>query len=214
MKDFDSSNLLINDSLLSFIDVFVKAGADVNAVDDDGTTPLFVAAMFQEITGIQSLIDYGADFKHINDYGDGLLSTLFKFGRPCREIEDEIVRLAETRKTSERDFNRCLWLVAGNGNISLLKRLLETGLKHNGQSLFATLKHIKCAEILLDSGLNPNITNETGDTLLGLVIKNKSNQSRKYVLDFVSLLVEKGADTKKFLDLAQGDKDLLKLFQK
>lgn len=74
------------------IEGIILAGADIEAkdgFDDDGATPLEIAAEALQPSSIKVLIKYGADV-HIKRYGKGLLHTViseFKHGIKIHDIE-------------------------------------------------------------------------------------------------------------------------------
>lgn len=69
----------------------LKAGIDINAVNAAGETPIFSAAEigFTKET-LQPYLDAGADIKHRNSYGEGLLHVIAKGSRNvCRAADQE-----------------------------------------------------------------------------------------------------------------------------
>ena len=64
--------------------LLLKKGANINAADSQGWTPLMLAVYFDHIEIIKLLISHGADtgLKNI----DGKTATTFAMGRPHKEI--------------------------------------------------------------------------------------------------------------------------------
>ncbi|XP_029926649.1 fibronectin type 3 and ankyrin repeat domains 1 protein-like [Myripristis murdjan] len=73
--------------------LLIKAGADVNAKDKDGKTPLMVAVLNNYEKLVQLLLDSGADPHVKNEFGAGAAEMANAFGR------ESIVRLLETKKS-------------------------------------------------------------------------------------------------------------------
>lgn len=47
----------------------LREGVDIEAVDNDGQTPLFLAASFGDFTALKTLVQYGAELDTCNDEG-------------------------------------------------------------------------------------------------------------------------------------------------
>lgn len=58
----------------ALVDLLVKAGADINAANEGGETPLWNAIRYQEADMLEHLIGKGADIHHKNVFGDDLIS--------------------------------------------------------------------------------------------------------------------------------------------
>ena len=64
------------------IDLLLENGADINAKDNTGLTPLHVAAMLDRTNEAQALLAHGADIKARDSFGDTPLHTAALFGQP------------------------------------------------------------------------------------------------------------------------------------
>ena len=83
------------------IEYLVTSGCDVNAVDDDGQTPLYKSAMFGHQQSVQLLIDKGADVNKVDNNGNtplhvaimsgggfNIIKALLKKADPCIQNND------------------------------------------------------------------------------------------------------------------------------
>ena len=81
---FPAKNLLAWDNTIQAaglgkvydIQFFLNKGQSVNLIDDDGVTPLMMAAMVRKYKNIRFLIDNGADVKAKDNDGTTALMTL------------------------------------------------------------------------------------------------------------------------------------------
>ena len=48
------------------LEVLIRAGADVNSINEEQSTPLFIAMQKDNPAGAAVLIDHGADIRHKN----------------------------------------------------------------------------------------------------------------------------------------------------
>ena len=65
----------------------IKAGADVNAVDDENNTALFHAVDCNSVACIKLLIEAGADVKKLNIYGrNALIRAAELLQKGCLEL--------------------------------------------------------------------------------------------------------------------------------
>lgn len=60
--------------------MLLEAGANPNATDDRGKTPLIVACQTGAQQSIPIMLDYGADLNHVTDLGSTALHTAIYFG--------------------------------------------------------------------------------------------------------------------------------------
>lgn len=61
-------------------EILLKAGANPNALDDKGKTPLVVAAQTGGVRSMKILLDFGADINSVTAIGSTALHTSFYFG--------------------------------------------------------------------------------------------------------------------------------------
>jgi hypothetical protein len=68
-KAFDASDHSFLPGYRELIDLFLAKGADVNAIDVAGNTPLIAAAEEDDIATVKLLVQRGADLAHVNENG-------------------------------------------------------------------------------------------------------------------------------------------------
>jgi hypothetical protein len=90
----------------NMVELLVKAGANVNARRNDGSTLLMEAASGLRVTNVKLLLSLGADANLKNRRGDtalswidGRISSQKDSGPPLPDYVSEIVRLLKQRKT-------------------------------------------------------------------------------------------------------------------
>ncbi len=139
----------------------LAGGADVNARDDAGNTPLMVAAMCADAETVNTLLKAGADVKAKNKAGATALLRAATF--PAR-AELLLTAGADVAVQSESG-NSALMLAARKpGNSALVKRLLERGADvnaKNGLGATALMGAVAAGDadsvnLLLDKGADVN----------------------------------------------------------
>merc|ERR1712173_442908 len=68
-------------------------GADANAKDDDGNTPLHLLVIHAHVDKLKVLIDNGADVNAQNKYGDTPLHIACRLGETVEKISFKVERL-------------------------------------------------------------------------------------------------------------------------
>lgn len=207
--NFDTSNNLKNeeDKNLEWVKLLLNAGADVNAVSNDGYTPLLLAMNFniKEVEGddgeIRSLIGYNNDAE--------VARLLLEAGADVNaEILPETIKVeggGVLRKYSRTVEERTPIIIAAEQNtVDLMKVLLEYGadvnhMDHNG----ATALMLACIawqngrmspekiDFLLEAGADPSIRT----TGVVSVFAGTNNDGEKVYANF-----EKGVKALAFLE--------------
>ncbi|WP_050030527.1 ankyrin repeat domain-containing protein [Verrucomicrobium sp. BvORR034] len=80
-RGFDSYELKPKAGYPELIQTLLTKGADVNAVDADGNTPLIAAAEKDDVTTLNLLLERGADLSHANENGWTALDRAVSYRR-------------------------------------------------------------------------------------------------------------------------------------
>ncbi|KAK4077918.1 uncharacterized protein Triagg1_3612 [Trichoderma aggressivum f. europaeum] len=184
------------------VKLLVEEGADIEAKDGDGQTPLLWAAIVGHETVVKLLVEKGADIEVEDNFGQTPLSRAAENGH-----EAIVQLLAEKGAGIEAEREDCLapilW-AAMAGHEAVVKLLIEQGADievkdEDGQtplSWAAVAGHEAVVKLLVEKGAN--IEAKDGDGRTPLL------QAAEYGrLAIVTLLVEKGADVKVKDDLGQ-----------
>jgi ankyrin repeat protein len=150
----------------------LEAKADVNAVDDQGFTPLMHAAQGGYTTAVSILHDGGAALELKNCDRMTALMLAAKHGR-----HDTVVQLHRLGASSEaRDLEgyTALMLAAANGNVDMIRTLHKVGADINARSddgatpLMIAIRHYhtEVCKTLLDLGADVHARDLDGGTAL------------------------------------------------
>ena len=191
-------------------------GANIDARNEDGGTPLHTAAFFGQAEVAEVLIQGGADINARNNEGATPLDVSALDWETTRwiaallriELNEEEVKAGRTKvatllrqhggttgaKASAREND--IWLATITGNIEAIKQHLANGADVNARSkdgattllaLAALLGQTQIAELLIQGGADVNARNMDGATPLhGAVLFGE--------IETVELLIQKGAD--------------------
>jgi len=109
----------------------LAAGADPNARDASGTTPLMYAAYYGDFLLVSELIDAGADVTAENAFGTSAITEAAIIGHP--QILSALVAAGADPNFENPEGETPLMDVARTGNIDAAKVLLEAGADINAQ---------------------------------------------------------------------------------
>ena len=173
------------------VEQILASGADVNAPDDQGMTPLWVAAGNDRADIVRLLIERGADVNASSKRGRTPLHVAFHYG---------YAGIARLLIEKGADMNACkygstLLRAAYLGSADVVRLLIEKGADVNTRDkrgrtplLMAEGKdHAGIARLLIEKGADVNAKDKDGKTPLLYAAKNGH-------ADIVRLLIEKGAD--------------------
>lgn len=173
----------------------VNQGADVNAKDFNGDTPLQLAIETRNLNILKLLLDAGVKNydksiglrKAIRSNNENMLKLLINAGASVGEIDEE-----STGSTS-------LHAAAEWGNSNILKVLIDAGADVNATDYFKKTplsmalksKNVNAFKLLLKAGADINAESSSGLTLLHTVIKSRD-------LDTSKMLIDAGANVNAF----------------
>ena len=184
--------------------VFLAHGADVNAGDSQGATPLFMAAWQKQAAMVAYLLEAGADptVTVTLDGNPGVLQFVDRSAQP--ETYALLEKAIELRKDSFGAWARAV----ASGDVAGMKQVLaihpeyaKQPFKNGGWPLYnaiATSK-IDAVTFLLDAGADPNsVEKENGAVPLHMALATSN-------FEIAGLLMDRGADPNQALVTAAGD---------
>lgn len=191
----DGTTALIEAARVGNVEIMkmlLSKGARVDAAKDDGTTALIEAAINDEPEAIQLLIAAGANKELKTRNGSTALIAAYdkyKLGAALALIEGG----ADPNTGSQYGDTPLMYAASRNdvkGVQALLKRKginVNARSKNGETAVFNSLESVEIMKLLLNSGADPNIPDESGETPL----MRASEYGRT---DAVQALLEKGAN--------------------
>jgi ankyrin repeat protein len=165
---------------LEDVKILVARGADVNAVDNDGYTPLHMAAMSGYADKARFLLEKGARLKAFTKYGAAPLHLAAERRRFDPVLLGLLVGPANDSQVNLRDGEgrTPLWRAADADNADSVKWLLDHGADPNMANArgeqpldrVLLLGYMKVARTLCENGASPNAITEDSMTVLIAVI--------------------------------------------
>ncbi len=188
-------NILIiavkNNYDIEVIEALIKAGANINATDGKGKTPLHYANGDADLTKV--LIAAGVDISAKDDEGKTPI-----FYANSSEAVNALIKAGAGADPHIKD-------TKGKGplfsvyKIDGIKALIENGSNINdqdpeGKTPLHYAYGIEAIEILLEAGADMNIKDNTGKTATQAIIRNNQYQKHYTLLAIKTTLVKAGAD--------------------
>lgn len=162
-------------------ELLIAAGANVNARNSGGATPLFLAAMNQNKLIAEALIAKGADVNLQNNAGGAALHAAAKNGQV--DLAAVLIAAGADANIKAKDGTTPLHLAAKNGHLEMVQLLIEKGAEVNATDAGKdTPLHWACGE---SAAYSQMITSPEKGANIWMV------SQREKVLEF---LIAKGAD--------------------
>eukprot|EP00118_Oscarella_pearsei_P021922 m.249626 g.249626 ORF g.249626 m.249626 type:complete len:1164 (+) comp40306_c0_seq20:82-3573(+) len=155
----------------------LKYGADPDAADQDGCTPVHVASRRNNSSALTALSEAGADINATDKEGNTPL--LVALDRKFENISEELVDKGAKVTGSNRSGLTALHYACRNGYGRLTQKLVAEGAVVEAKDgvgktplHYAVMKDIKIAKKLAESGANMYIRDAKGDTPLEMSYRN------------------------------------------
>ena len=189
-----------NKGNVEIIEYLIAKGSDLNLEDSKGETPLtFAAVSGQTNTAIyEAFFKAGIDPKKKYKDGANLLLMAVAFDKNLA-LSTYFTTKGMSLNDTDNDGNTAFDYASKSGNKTLLKSLLEKGVKYtNNALLFAaqgTRREITSLEtykyLVEDLKIKPTTTSKSGETVLHL-LASKPNQT-----EIINYFLSKGVDANK-----------------
>ncbi len=171
-------HLAVEKHSLQMVKMIVSAGADVDAFSPRLGFPLHSAARASQLEIVQVLLDSGADMEmQAKMHGDGNA-----FHNACGGGDMQIIQLLLDRGANVN--SRVLLTGSDYGESTPLMMAMPLNRRRNNG--------IEVAKLLLDSGADPTLKNEHGETLLDFIkrVPSASDPFQDEQIAFVSEAIE------------------------
>lgn len=208
----------------AMIELLIDAGADVNQAMPDGRTPLMVAAQTGNAPAVQVLLSRGA-LPNAREPAQQQTALMWAAAEGNRDAVAALLRSgADSAATSKGGYSAFLFAVR-QGRRDVVRAFLDAGASANASvgaeragpsalSLAVTNAHYELGALLLEAGADPNYTWQ-GRTVLHLLtwVRRPGAGSNDPApegsgnltdLDFVRLLVKRGADVNRRMTSSRG----------
>ena len=174
----------------------INYGADVNAVNKRGRTPLLLSCSYRQIDSIKVLLGAGADPAIVDDEGFSCLHAAID-GRCSKDTLQELTDHGSYIDATRKDGTNALLRACSTGQSESVRFLLNAGadintVKPDGNSSLHEAVYGRCStgilQKIIEQGMNVNAVNNRSETALILACES-SPQSES-----IKLLLEMGAD--------------------
>jgi ankyrin repeat protein/L-ascorbate metabolism protein UlaG (beta-lactamase superfamily) len=180
---------------IRLIDLLVKHGADIEALNEEGSTPLLYISQAGQAEAIDRLLEHGARLDVRNRYGETPLT--FPLANNFIGLVEKLWPRAEALKNRDLlekyPLHRLAYLGMAQPASFVLGKGIPVDLKdESGRTPFQRAAQggsIELAQMLLDKGAHVDEPDPGGSTPLHLAVK-------KGRTDMVRFLLQKGADPK------------------
>ena len=174
---------------LKGMDILIGHGANPNIADNDGDTPLHVAAIYGRPEAIKLLLGAGADINITNNNGE--TSLLWAAGNNKTEAMKLLIEAGANLNIANNNGETPLHLATRNSETEAMKLLAGAGANLNitnidGNTpllLAAIHDRLEVMKLLMGAGANLNIADNNGNTPLHLAAINGRPEAMKFLAE-------------------------------
>jgi len=181
---------------LDQVKFLVERGADINATDGYGHTPLMIAAGYGRLKTVKYLIDHGADMhlKNPKGYDALLLSSKYGYFKVVKYLIDMGANLQTTNKKGDSAF----LLSIRHDNLDIVKYFVEHGVDinqkdekgYNAIMLSAYFGNMETIQYLIEKGIDLNQTDKEGLNVVDFAYKGEHLYIVQYLTKHLNVLKE------------------------
>ncbi|MBS7229521.1 ankyrin repeat domain-containing protein [Flavobacterium psychroterrae] len=182
------------------VEYLITKGSDINFEDSHGTTPIAFAAGNGMLNSAvcEAFFKAGLDPKKKYNDDANILLLAIAFDKDLT-LTDYLVTKGLSLKDVDKNGNTAFDYAARTGNVPLLKKLAEKGVKHTDNALLIATQGTRRETTPLETykylieevKIKPTATNKSGDNVLHLLV-NKPNQG-----EIIAYFLAKGVDANK-----------------
>lgn len=189
----------------TMVQALIQAGADANALDELGATPLILAVIRNQVGCARLLVTAGASFEP-SASGDSALERISGFDAYQSDYKDHPMAALLAGSAGRADPGgraKLLTRAAREGWTDVAQSLIDHGLDVKGDPGAAALvtavvyQQAEVSILLLRAGANPNARTGSGATTLESVLGNWKDisdpKSKQLRLELVKMMEERGA---------------------
>jgi ankyrin repeat protein len=164
------ADLIQNGERAAALEAIHAPGADVNASQGDGTTPLHWAVYKVDHELVAELLDHGAKADVTNRYGSSPLAEAAKLGDVA--LVRQLLDAGADVESPNADGQTALMLAARIGSLDLAKLLVERGADVNAKEAWRDQTALiwavdnnfpELTQFLIDNGADPNVRASAND---------------------------------------------------
>jgi len=165
----------------------VEKGADVNAIDGEGRSPLFIAVSENQAGDvIEVLLDAGADVDFTDDLGRTPIFAAARFNRDPEVMAHLMAAGSDIYVTDEDGYTLLHAAASSNPSLDVLDLLIESGMDMEARTssgltpLLCAAKYGRSPAVitrLLEGGADTSVKTDDGETFWDLLLQNETLKS-------------------------------------
>ena len=196
-KLYDDFWNAVNEGNVDQVNKMIKLGLDINKPDDDGTTPLLVATIYDHLNVVEALLNEGVNMETVDDE---MKKTALYWAAEKGHLDILVALIEKGANVNHADDFKStpLLMAAEEGHVDVVRALIDSGANIDNADNYDTTPLISAAQfgntevvrVLVDAGANIEHTNKDGKTALDVaqymgdydvveILTNQSGGSKK-----------------------------------